>query len=94
MSPVKHATMAANLQMIAMFRSIAASLEASDEQGRWPEEEKVRQAYGDLVAWDRWLDRNRRAMPADELRFHEFTLRWAKGIVKSWRIALATGKAG
>lgn len=90
---MRRATAVGNSKMLALFSAIATGITEPDQPGQvWPGEEKVRQAYSDLVAWDRWLDSNRRAMPPDELQLHELTLRWAKGVVKSWRIQLATGR--
>ncbi len=90
---MKRATAVSNSIIRTLIHGIATQLTEPDTNEGWPAEEKVRQSYTDLVAWDRWLDHHRLAMPADELQLHELTLRWAKGVVKTWRIRLATGKA-
>lgn len=91
---MKASTLAANSTVLDLLRGIAVNLEETARPALWPTTEKVRQAWIDLVAWDRWLGANAAQMSLEELQLHEMTLRWAKGIVKLWRIILATSDAG
>lgn len=86
---MQHPTGFLNSSWLVSMHAIATNLEGPEMDRVWPSQEKVEQAYSDLVAWDQWLGANRRAMAADELQLHELTLRWAKGVVKLWRINLA-----
>lgn len=42
-----------------------------------------------VVAWERWLEENRPGCTEVEVDFHEMTIRYAKGVIKLWRIWLS-----
>lgn len=41
-----------------------------------------------IVKWELWLEGSRTARTVTELELHEMSIRYAKGVVKLWRIWL------
>lgn len=88
------ATVELNNAVCRLLGDVAAvSMIDRAEGSGWPDESTVRTAWAQVTKWDEWLATKRRSMPQPELNLHEMTIRWAKGIVKAWRIALAKPKA-
>lgn len=59
-----------------------------------PPAEIIRRAWSAIVRWQRWLDDNRAGMADGDIFAHEESIRFAKGIVKSWRLRDATRPRG
>jgi len=90
---VKRPTAILNTQVFVLLQQVAEHVQLTDKPRAWPDVEKIRQAESHLVLWANWLQRNRRTITADEWQLHELSLRWAKGVVKSWRLAVTDDPA-
>jgi hypothetical protein len=91
---MKRPTSILNTQVFWLTKQVAEHLAFPDKVRGWPDAEKIRQAETDLVAWAAWLQANRASITADEWQLHDLTLRWAKGVLKLWRMALNANMPG
>ena len=53
----------------------------------------ILEMYSGIVVWERWLAESRSQVSWSETEFHEFMIRSVKGMLKLWRVHLASQSA-